>query len=263
MRRRLKEYKATVELVMDSFFHFPLVEVLTGAFIVIAAYFITGTHLGNSFIVPSILGPDYTIEEMNNTLTRSGMLTLGSTLSNFSFLLAFILPPIIAYSVGRAMETGILRTYLSFPLSKENFLSAIVSIIVGALVVPVIAISLAGTWIFETNLGQVEMATAFSLGFLGFALLCISSSIVLALVSNNTMVTSLLGTGMWLGLLILSRYTPVESPLLDPISFGMQYLAGVDQAPTLLEVSLAGSGAVLLGIGVLLVALFIFRRKGV
>ncbi|MGV9103361.1 MAG: hypothetical protein ACOC3C_04530, partial [Candidatus Thorarchaeota archaeon] len=186
------------------------------------------------------------------------------TLSNFSFLLAFILQPIIAYSVGRAIETGILRTYLSFPLSKENFLSAIVSIIVGALVVPVIAISLAGTWIFETNLGQREMVTAFSLGFLGFALLCISSSIVLVLISNNTMVTSLLGTSMWLGLLILTRYTPIESPLLsilDPISFGMHYLTGINQAPTLMEGFLASSGAVLLGIGVLVVALLIFRRK--
>lgn len=122
MNAKLKRLKAVLLFELDIHYSYPLLESIVFFMLVLSFYYILGSGSFYQFyVIPSSL---YGGQEIAASLVlwteEHAFRTMAGTCYSISFVLAFFVPTLAALSFGRDMDTGIFRTFLSYPINRQH-----------------------------------------------------------------------------------------------------------------------------------------------
>jgi ABC-type transport system involved in multi-copper enzyme maturation permease subunit len=270
MTRSTTNLKAIVRLVLSTTFRFPILEGLLVIFSVVIGYLMLfSDYYGMFFIIRNVPMWDGSelLEDLSFLVETVPTTTFASTLFSLSYLIMFLLPMLIAFDLGGGLESGFLRTLLSYPISRNTFL-----ICIGG-----VAILLTG---FASSLSLISLILLFPQPFdwfqvalhmcslWSYVLLVGSSAVIISIIFRSARLAILGSIGFWFVILFLSLFSGVDLRLLgflNPILMSVSYTTGNPNAHIFGEIMfsdviLSLIGSILFGFGLFLASLVLFRR---
>lgn len=258
-----------VRAELDMHYNFPWLEGITGIFLTIGTLFAIG-NLGARIHLDISPDPMFhgsqAIEAYLGILKSSTMLSIYSAFNASAAVLAFILPLMMAFSFAESFQSGFIKTMLSYPISRTQFLITKVGILIMVTattatlccIIPILLMSPG-----PKDFNGILMVT-FAFWFISF--LIATTALFISVVTKSTLFTSMATAGGWLLFLFVSASQPPDSALrglLNPLLLVTDYLTGANPNLQLSDVSGILCLYALLGIIALVLSHLIFIRSDI
>ncbi len=270
MNKRLKQTLGLIKLELDMSFPIPILECIVVLPLLLASYVVLQFIPGLSTIsevTPSL----YDLDKIMDTMNTLGTKKYAEVLYPINTIILFIVPVLIAFSISRELETGMTRTMLSYPIKRWSYILIKILMIVAFIVIGVNAgLIFAVSALIPYGINTDALLVMF-LSFLVLVIAVAATTSLIAVFSKNMLATTVLGCGLWFGLLFLAMLSDYDlvtrgifNPVLMAISFageGAIYPLSSDIVIQDVFVSIGGTLAV--GLIALIIAVLQFNRMGV
>jgi len=265
MSRRTTKARTIVCILFETFYSFPIIEVVVSGLLFLSVYFMANASLSNTFrLVPAPGSPFVGV--FLDIIEQSVINALCVSLLNLSSLLALLIPLLVAFSFARLIETGLLRTYLSYPIGRCSTLVLSVLLVLAVVVAPITLGLTLSVYIFNPYFPPVDSFVLAATALCLFTLLTVSLTLLLSLLSKSVLATSIGGVGLSYAMLGAGAY--YEAPAyavaaINPLEFTVRYLTGNGPPTDLGGVLLGLSGSVLIIVLALVLCVFTVQRMEV
>ena len=200
-----------------------------------------------------------------STLRGSALgLSFKASVITFSFLM----PMIIAFSLSRFFEDGMMKTLLSYPISRTQYLITKSGIL----------LTISFLFPLFSSIFWIFLWFPYGFGIPNFLLICISafasmliiisSLVLLSIITRKVAATAIIGLSVWGILIFLTEFLPDIMPIelvkiINPLKIAEYYVLGYLLEVTLLDVSGSIISSVILSFLFLLIAIVLFKRTEV
>ena len=235
MNERLLRVRAAFELEFEISFPFPGAEILSIILCLLVTMDIVIKGTFYSMIV-SPHSPEHIPliwDELLWLLTHTDSQLLSSSLFNMTLLMIVIIPLLSAFRVAAPMESGLLRTILTYPVRRRDLLIFKGFEILMLVVLPITTGALIGIvlvdWL-DIGLGSLLLF----LSFWSMAFTILSSSLLLSVTTGSTTKTAFSGIAIWIALYFVAAFTQMPVLLrgvLNPVSLAISYSRNLSGAP--------------------------------
>ncbi len=197
---------------------------------------------------------------------RGSALVLSFKASVIAF--SFLMPMIISFSLSRFFEDGMMRTLLSYPISRTQYLITKTGILLTlSFLFPLFSSIF---WIilwFPYGFG-IQHFLLISISAFASLLMIISSLVLLSIISRKVAPTAIIGLSVWGMLTYLMEFfkeiVPIELiKIINPLKVTEYYIIGYPFELTLLDVSGSIVFSVILSFLFLLLATVLFKKTEV
>jgi ABC-type transport system involved in multi-copper enzyme maturation permease subunit len=269
MRNTTRKLRAAVMLELDMSFSFPVLECLVALPILLASLsvlqYIPGVGT-TSEAVPELFNREKLFERM----VGLGAYVFATNLYTFDYVVLFIVPMAVTFTLARGFENGTTRTMLSYPIGRRSFLLTRAGLIVLTTALPINAGRLFPVIVFTPPPIDVAalMTMSVSLWVLVFAI-C-TTTVLVAVISGSMPTTAVIGCGLWFIMLyeamagsLSSVVRGVLNPVLIAISLeGEGATFPFFEGVTASDVATSLLAAFVIGVFSLLTAVAWFNRRG-
>jgi hypothetical protein len=188
VRGAVERIRSLVHIQLSTIYRFPVLELLIAFFFAIS---LNGVSAG--------LHPDTLIPQEDPLVwgVSNSVGILSVTVNQFTVILTFLTPMLVAFTIAKPFEDGSFRTLLSYPLTRFSLFSVntiLPIVLLGCLVniSVVVAILLFSYSFIEVSAILLSIASVFLYSFiLG------TFSTAIAVISRSTAVTSIGSIGVW------------------------------------------------------------------
>jgi hypothetical protein len=266
MKSNEQNTRAIASLDWGLSFSFPTLEGLVAVFLLISVWLCMVSQLHDPHIVIRP-GPDFNSTEVSeyilNRLESEASTSLLTILTLSEFVLALAIPMLIAFSLAATLESGLLETLLSYPISRKTLLltrTGIVTIVTSGSVILTSSLSVGVFFLWRISVTDLLLLTV---GLCSMALVITTSAILLAVISKRVGITSAGGGALWLGLLYVTSFPQenfVWDWVLNPIQLIVRYLTGREPLVGVVQVFMGILGNAILGLSLLVLCVLVFER---
>ncbi|MHA1288602.1 MAG: hypothetical protein ACTSPB_14450, partial [Candidatus Thorarchaeota archaeon] len=164
-------------------------------------------------------------DELIWLLAHKDSLLLSGTLFNMTLLMIIVIPLLSAFRVAASLESGLIRTLLTFPIKRRDLLILKGLEILMLVVLPVTAGALIGIvlvdW-FAIGLDSFLLL----LSFWSMAFTILTSSLLLSVTTGSAAKTAFSGIAIWIVLYFVAALTKIPVLLrgvLNPVNLAISY----------------------------------------
>ncbi len=267
MRKKARTLLAVCSLETDLSFSYPYIEGVVVVFLFIAfssalSAFGPGPYV---YIKP---GPAWNAtqsiaiyEEYRNSLAAS---VYGVSALGFSYVLAFLVPLLTAFTLAGRFEDGTLHTYLSYPISRSSLLLVKASMMIVVLGLSTTVSALSVVLFFSAGVVIDTTIILLLAALWSYVILLTCITTLIGVVSKSAGATAIVGVLLWyvITLIIAMPLLPdIAQTVLNPIlAVAASVSSGVPELH-IREALIGISGASLIGVIALIVSVIIFKRS--
>jgi len=209
MHENWVRFKAAVSFELDSDYAFPLFERAFALITLLSFYFALLPNLGwDLVVVPSQWNGTYFVDAYTEVIPLMATISLGGCMFQFSQIFAVAMPILISLSVARELESGMMRTKLSYPIGRNSLLLTKCLLVASITVIPASLMSLGGVLLFEPGPKDIGALV------IHFVSLWLSSAMVISIALLASLVSKGLPGALFSGLAVSFGLT--QLPLLVP-----------------------------------------------
>lgn len=267
MRRTVRTLLAIYSLESDLSYSFPYVEGIVVVFLFIAFTSVLSVF-GEG---PGVLirpGPAWNAtqsvafyEEYRNTMAASAY---GVSALGFSYVLAFLVPLLVAFTLAGRFEDGTLHTYLSYPISRSSLLLVKTSMMIIVVGLSTTVSALSVVLFFSRNVA-VDAAIILLLAALwSYIVLLTCATTLVGVISKNAGATAIVGVLLWyfLTIIVAMPLLPaIARDVLNPILAVTSSIGSGVPGLHIGEALIGIGGASLIGVLVLIASIIVFERS--
>jgi ABC-type transport system involved in multi-copper enzyme maturation permease subunit len=264
-----KKFLRVLKIELALGYRFPIIEGLIAVLVFISGLGVLSVYF-MSVGMNIMYGPDY-----NATQTVATYVDIYKEAKTFAFIaslqgcigvLIILVPIFIAFTLAKPFEDGTLRTLLSYPIGRLMMLNTKIAVLTSLISMSSIFSGLVWIGLLIPGDWNIEELGLLIVAFLAFVLILNSVSVLIAIVSKKSSVTSVIGVLLWTMILTmsLSLSNPlIISDILNPVSLAMSFIMGEDNIPTMYETLTYIGGTILLSVCLILVTIKIFIESEV
>ncbi|MHA1956789.1 MAG: hypothetical protein ACW968_07660 [Candidatus Thorarchaeota archaeon] len=251
MKRRIMKLQSLLHIHFATIFRFPIVELLIAVFFIISF----NNGLGGS---PS---PNlYLDEDVSETLSDMNLNLVTTTFSVFKYIIIFITPMFIAFTIAKGFESGRYGVIMTYPLRRWFVLVVDLFIVIFVLVISASSAAISASLLIGSPTVRISEMILFSIAlWLAFVTVA-STTAAIAVISKNTAATTVGGIGLWFTLTTVVNEANVPSmikTIIDPLGGVRKFL--ISESMTYFDLVCGFVFGGVIAITALLISLMIFR----
>ncbi len=274
MGKKRWNIRAIFQYELDSSYRFPTIAVLVSIFLIVGA-FSALTHLvWDTEIYSGTDDISGRVDHLTDVVLNMGLSVLITSISNCVLLFIVLIPLLIAFNFAQGYNSGLIRTLLTYPIERKNVILMKACTVVFLVASAASIGSIASVLFFVPVLTQLESMVLVLASIWVLALLMVSVSVLVAVISKSPLVTSFGSIATWFLAFIAVTHpdTPqmLKTTLFPPFAvaeytgIGPLWVITIFGAEITYADTLVGMGmACLLAIILLGMSYIIFKRTGV
>jgi ABC-type transport system involved in multi-copper enzyme maturation permease subunit len=259
----LRRFQGWVELEISSIYAAPVLEGLVALLVFVSFFGVTS--MVHDLAIP--IGTDLLPVSVSESLQYASSFAYLQSITMSGQLMMFLLSMLIARTLARGFEEGLLTTYLSYPVSRASLLTLKVGIPVMIVGLTTTLASIVANWLFFSSAGNIYTVLLIT-GAFWLQIVLIATSVALIAVATKSVFTSAtIGIGVWFFLLTLIpiyEWIPIAlKGIISPIMLVGQYLILPSLGPTTTDLAISFVGGLLLFVILSILTYATFKRSEV
>jgi len=265
--------KELVQTELTISYRYPTIALLFTVILLIAGYtvrLVAFLSLNPSFLLDAPFNGTEEEQHWMQLIAQRAGYAYSLSFQVCLFLLSFLIPLMVAFTLSRYFEDGTFRTLLSFPIGRKHYIAVKSGVLIGlSFLFPIFASVL---WIliwFPASLG-IQYFLIVSMSALASVFVIVSSSVLISVITKNSYATELGALLLWGGIRFLQTNIgfPLEviqrvNQFIDPLALATFTFYGFVSDFKSIDVLVSILIAFLLSISQLVIAAFLFKRAEV
>ena len=267
MKNKVRNIMAGFAFELEATYGYNLLEAIAAFILFVSIVLVkSATYIRFRVSIPS--DPTWNAAEVYEhyieLLGEAAVSVYSTSALGLAYIVAFVLPILVMFSIARGFEDGSLQTQLSYPIRRSRLL---LTKVVGGLGMFGLMTSMSmilAVSILSPGSPRVDHVLLIIGALWAFMLLVITSSTLVALLVKRQLVGVLIGVAFWIGIgvmrLLPDIFTPLENLLnpLPPINDFFNYYWNTDVLFS--ELVMYVIGTIALALSLLMICIVYFEK---
>ncbi len=265
MTIRIRKSLALLRFELGTHYRFPIVEsviaFVLGLSLVVIIASAQDLHLSITH------GPAWNGSEQADYFLEIARTTAVSVFSVtgdlLSYVVAFVVPMIVGFNLGKGIENGFAETTVSYPVSRRSLIAVKAAALISLVLICGLGIPFLCNLLFIPSEKPADSFLLVAFSFSAYTVLVASTSLLLSIIGRRASASAVGGTAMWLLLLLIVSTTdryPLVRGIINPVQIASDYLFRGTTGPLFADVLISSAMCLLLGVLVLVACILLFER---